>query len=96
MTRRSNPLPTARWRKSTRSNGTGNGNCVEVACLHDAAWRKSTHSNGNGGSACLEVAPVAAAIALRDSKLATTGDFPHLIVPVTEWAGLLAAVESDR
>jgi hypothetical protein len=47
------------WRKSSRSNGTGN--CVEVA-----AWRKSSRSNGAGN--CVEVAISADAFRVRDSK----------------------------
>ena len=83
------------WRKSTRSNGTGGQACVEVACLHDATWRKSARSNGSGGQNCVEVASASATIALRDSKLDTTGDFPHLTIPAAEWAGFLTTVTTD-
>ncbi|CAM3434016.1 DUF397 domain-containing protein [Stackebrandtia soli] len=82
------------WRKSSRS---GNGdNCVEVGCIHDAPWRKSSRSNGNGGSSCVEVAPISALIAVRDSKLDTSGDFPFLAVEGGDWAGLVAAIRSGE
>lgn len=61
--------------------------------MHDASWRKSAHSGGNGG-ACVEVAPVALTVALRDSKLDTTGDFPYLSVDRDTFAGLLASVKA--
>ena len=57
-----------------------------------ASWRKSTRSNGSGNGNCVEVASASATIALRDSKLDTTGDFPHLTVPAAEWAGFLTTV----
>jgi hypothetical protein len=49
-------LSTARWHKSTYSDGNG-GSCVEVARDFPGAarWRKSTYSNGEGGE-CVEVA----------------------------------------
>jgi len=80
------------WRKSSRSDGGANGNCVEVACVHDASWRKSSRSASNGD--CVEVAPVAAAVAVRDSKLPTEGDFPHLLVDTHSWTGLVTAIKS--
>jgi hypothetical protein len=82
------------WRKSSRSDGGSNGNCVEVACVHDAPWRKSSRSDSTGNGQCVEVAPVAATIAVRDSKLPTEGDFPHLLLDTATWTGFLASVKS--
>lgn len=40
-------LHSARWRKSSRSSGGGNGDCVEVADLGEAvAVRDSKHPEG--------------------------------------------------
>jgi hypothetical protein len=78
------------WRKSSRS--TNNGNCVEVGCAHEASWRKSSRSSNDG--TCVEVAPIRATIAVRDSKLDTTGDFPYLAVNVDDWSGLVVAIRS--
>jgi hypothetical protein len=33
-------------------------------------------------------------VAIRDSKLDTTGDFPTLSMPATDWAGLLTAIRT--
>ncbi|WP_205324072.1 DUF397 domain-containing protein [Glycomyces sp. YM15] len=77
------------WRKSSYS---GTGNCVEVACIHTAPWRKSSRSGGNGN--CVEVAPVEATVAVRDSKLPTEGDFPHLLVDTATWTGLVTAMKA--
>lgn len=60
------------------------------------SWRKSSFSVNNGN--CVEVGRAHAAasgVAVRDSKLDTTGDFPCLVVPTAEWNALVAGVSSD-
>ncbi|WP_349258253.1 DUF397 domain-containing protein [Stackebrandtia sp.] len=51
--RQSLPTPTEEltWRRSSRSDGAGGNNCVEITL-----WRKSTRSSGGGGSNCIEIA----------------------------------------
>ncbi|OKK07942.1 toxin [Streptomyces sp. CB03234] len=76
-------LSTARWRKSTYSNGEG-GNCVEVAYDFPGAapWRKSTYSNGEGGD-CVEVLDNAPGVVpVRDSKNPAG---PVLVVTAPAW-----------
>lgn len=59
------------------------------------SWRKSSRSaGGSGNTNCLEAANVAAVVAVRDSKLPTSGDFPVLTMTRPEWAGLLTALRS--
>jgi hypothetical protein len=41
-----------RWQKSSFSDGTSGGDCLELA----ATWQKSSFSDGNPGGDCLELA----------------------------------------
>ncbi|MFD0560048.1 uncharacterized protein DUF397 [Stackebrandtia endophytica] len=56
-------------------------------------WRKASRSS-NGGGQCVEAAADGTQIAIRDSKLDTTGCFPYLAVGATEWKGLLHTVQT--
>lgn len=60
---------------------------------HTAKWRKSSRSQNNGAS-CIEVAHVNATIAIRDSKLNTTGDYPVLTIPTADWNAMLEMITS--
>jgi hypothetical protein len=82
-------LSTARWRKSSYSNGGAN-NCVEVA--DSLPWRKSSYSNG-GDNNCVEVADCRCAhvVPVRDSK-APNG--PVLLVPALAWRTFLTTVKA--
>ena len=67
---RGTELTSIRWRKSSRSNGSGD--CLEVGeCLSSVlseAWRKSSYSNGDGD--CVEVADgLPGVLPVRDSKV---------------------------
>lgn len=53
-------------------------------------WRKSSHST----TECVEIAHMASTVAVRDSKLDTTGQFPMLSMSMTEWSGLLQTIRS--
>ncbi|WP_205327817.1 DUF397 domain-containing protein [Glycomyces sp. YM15] len=55
------------WRKSSRSGGDNNSNCVELR----RAWRKSSRSGGDNNSECVELAacPEGDGFHVRDSKL---------------------------
>lgn len=78
----------ARWRKSSRSGGEENSDCVEVA-LVAADWRKSSFSNGEENSVCVEVAFAGPAAALRDSK---NPGGPVLVLPAASFRHCLSAV----
>jgi hypothetical protein len=73
------------WRKSSRSDGTGIGNCVEVG-IASADWRKSSHSGGTGN--CVEVASADRVIGVRDSK--QYGGGPVLEFTAAEWKAFLS------
>ncbi|WP_240138106.1 DUF397 domain-containing protein [Streptomyces sp. MUM 178J] len=84
-------LSTARWRKSSYSDGDG-GSCVEVGYDFPgaAAWRKSSYSNGEGGS-CLEVLDnVPGVVPVRDSKFPSS---PVLIVAAPAWAAFVETLK---
>lgn len=70
------------WRKSSRSSGANNSNCVEVT------WRKSSRSSGNNNSACVEVAFTGPLVAVRDSKNTAAG---ILAFPESSWSAFLTA-----
>jgi hypothetical protein len=83
-------LSTARWRKSTYSDGSG-GSCVEVAYDFPGAapWRKSTHSDGDGGS-CVEVLDnIPGVVPVRDSK---NPDGPVLVIGAASWTAFVEGV----
>ncbi|MEV0410386.1 DUF397 domain-containing protein [Streptomyces sp. NPDC050448] len=85
-------LISARWRKSSYSNGTG-GDCVEIAEAFPGAarWRKSSYSNGSGGE-CVEVADgLAGLVPVRDSKVEGG---PVLVVSAAAWVPFVAAVKA--
>lgn len=69
-------LTRARWRKSSRSNGTQD--CVEVAFVPPEAWRKSSRSNSN--QACVELAFVPTETWRKSSRSNATQDCVELAV----------------
>lgn len=75
------------WRKSTRSGGDNNSNCVELR----RAWRKSTHSGGDNNSNCLELAACndSDGMHVRDSKLGN--ESPVFDLPLADFKSLLRA-----
>lgn len=56
-------------------------------------WRKSSRSPSQGAN-CVEVS-YDDRVAIRDSKQATTADFPRLSVSASDWTGFLQRIRSD-
>ncbi|NXY98553.1 DUF397 domain-containing protein [Streptomyces sp. BR123] len=84
-------VASARWRKSSYSNGSG-GECVEVAegFLGAAQWRKSSYSTAPEGL-CVEVADgVAGVVPVRDSKRPTG---PVIIVTAGAWGSFVDGIK---
>lgn len=84
-------LSTARWRKSSYSDGTG-GDCVEVAYDFSGAapWRKSTYSGGSGGEECVEVLDnLPGVVPVRDSK---DPSGPVLVIGGPAWSAFVGSV----
>jgi len=76
------------WRKSSRSGGGNDTNCVEVA-FAEVSWRKSSRSGGGNNDNCIEVAFAGPAVAVRDSKNTEAGG---LVIPTAQWRAFLAAL----
>jgi hypothetical protein len=77
------------WRKSSRSGGGNNDNCVEVAFTEATVWRKSSRSGGGSNGNCVEVAFAGTAVAVRDSKNPAVG---ALAFPESSWKAFLGTV----
>lgn len=85
-------LSTARWHKSSYSDGNG-GDCVEVAYdfIGAARWRKSSYSNGEGGN-CVEVADgVPGIVPVRDSK---NPEGPVLLLGAKPWSAFVTGISA--
>ncbi|MEU5157182.1 DUF397 domain-containing protein [Glycomyces sp. NPDC021274] len=72
------------WRKSSRSQGTANSDCVE---LRVAPWRKSSRSQGGENSDCIEARPAGTGFQVRDSKLGD--DSPIFDLKTADFTALL-------
>ncbi|GAA2163583.1 MULTISPECIES: DUF397 domain-containing protein [Glycomyces] len=75
------------WRKSSRSSGASDSNCVECR----VTWRKSIRSGGGDDSNCVEARSQDGAFQVRDSKLGH--DSPVFDLGVTDFRALLSAAE---
>lgn len=74
------------WRKSSRSGGDPNSDCVEARV---SSWRKSSRSGGQTNSDCVEARAIAADFQVRDSKLGE--ESPVFDLPAADFTGLLLA-----
>lgn len=85
----SNPNLPRIWRKSSRSASGADQNCVEAG-----TWRKGTRSASGGNANCVEAgACTCHGVAIRDSKLPTTGDYPTLSISRADWTALLSTIK---
>jgi hypothetical protein len=75
------------WRKSSRSSGASDSNCVECR----VTWRKSSRSSGAADSSCVEARSQSGAFQVRDSKLGH--DSPIFDLTSTDFKALLSAAE---
>jgi hypothetical protein len=74
------------WRKSSRSSGQNDSDCVEARV---SSWRKSSRSTGASDNECVEARAIAADFQVRDSKLGD--ESPVFDLPVSDFTGLLRA-----
>ncbi len=73
------------WRKSSRSSGASDSNCVECR----VTWRKSSRSSGASDSSCVEARPRSGGFQVRDSKLGH--DSPIFDLGAPDFKALLVA-----
>ena len=76
------------WKKSTRSNGNGGSNCVEVF----GDWAKSTRSNPSGN--CVEVSKSIGEVKVRDTK--DNGAGPILTFTRDEWIAFIGGAKDGE
>jgi len=76
------------WKKSSRSNGNGGNNCVEVG-----VWNKSTRSNPSGN--CVEATMTETdEVLVRDTK--QNGNGPILAFTRDEWIAFVGGVKDGE
>lgn len=80
----------AGWRKSSKSGGAQDSQCVEARV---APWRKSSRSGGAQNSDCVEARPASSGFQVRDSKLGDVS--PVFDLETADFTGLLRATERD-
>jgi hypothetical protein len=78
------------WRKSSRSSGQPDSQCVEARVSH---WRKSSRSSGQQNSDCVEARAIAADFQVRDSKLGDAS--PVFDLKTADFTGLLRTAARD-
>ncbi|HEU5129275.1 MAG TPA: DUF397 domain-containing protein [Glycomyces sp.] len=77
------------WRKSTRSTGTNNTNCVECR----QTWRKSSYSSGTDNTNCVEARTASTGFQVRDSKLGH--ESPIFDLAADDFTSLLRAANAS-